>query len=54
MRCRLALKLEQQLPQVEAFVVNDTGFPKIVRLGSRHDVLAAFFHRAGLSLTGLP
>ena len=28
MRCRLALKLEQQLPQVEAFVVDDTGFPK--------------------------
>jgi transposase len=25
-----------------------------VRLGYRHDVLAAFFHRAGLRLTGLP
>ncbi len=25
-----------------------------VRLGDRRDVLAAFFHRGGLSLTGLP
>ncbi|HEX5744918.1 MAG TPA: transposase [Archangium sp.] len=25
-----------------------------MRLGHRHDVLAAFFHHAGLSLTGLP
>jgi uncharacterized protein with von Willebrand factor type A (vWA) domain len=25
-----------------------------VRLGDRHDVFAAFFRRAGLSLTGLP
>ncbi|RYZ14095.1 MAG: transposase, partial [Myxococcaceae bacterium] len=28
MRRRLALKLEQRLPEVEAFVVDDTGFPK--------------------------
>ncbi|NOK16484.1 IS701 family transposase [Corallococcus carmarthensis] len=28
MRRRLALKLEQRLPEVEAYVVDDTGFPK--------------------------
>lgn len=28
MRRRLALKLEQELPELEAFVVDDTGFPK--------------------------
>jgi SRSO17 transposase len=28
MRWRLALKLEKKLPQIEAFVVDDTGFAK--------------------------
>lgn len=28
MRRRLALKLEEELPGLEAFVVDDTGFPK--------------------------
>jgi SRSO17 transposase len=28
MRRRLALKLEEELPELEAFVVDDTGFPK--------------------------